>query len=111
MEGNGPRFPHVSFLARQILAILGSHVETGRIFCVVGFLCALHRCRLGIHNLDPLVMILKNYPINARDECNSFAKSNLDEFCVDEAELVDAHEDELQIAGCFEEDPTCSYDE
>ena len=24
---------------------------------------------------------------------------------------MDAHEDELQIIGCFEEDPTCSYDE
>ena len=32
-------------------------------------------------------------------------------FFVDEVELVDAHEDELQAAGCFEEDPTCLDDE
>ena len=108
---NAPRFPHVSFLARQILAIPGSQIETQRIFSVAGLLCALRRCRLGIQNLDALVMILKNWPIDARDECNSFAKSDLGEFFVDEAELVDAHEDELQVAGCFEEDPTCSDDE
>ena len=24
---------------------------------------------------------------------------------------MNAHEDELQVAGCFEEDPTCSDDE
>ena len=56
-------------------------------------------------------MIFKNWLIDARDECNSFAKSNLGEYFVDEAELVDAHEGELQIAGCFEEGPSCSDDD
>ena len=32
-------------------------------FSVVGILCALRRCRLGIQNLDALVMILKNWLI------------------------------------------------
>ena len=68
-------------------------------------------CRLGIQILDALVMILKHWPIDARDECNSFVKSDLGDFFVEEAKLVDVHENELQIAGCFEEDPTCSNDE
>ena len=74
-------------------------------------MCSLRRCRLGIQNLDALVMKLKNWPIDVRDECNSFAKSNLSEFFVDEVELVDAHEDELYVASCFDKDPTCSNDE
>lgn len=41
-------------------------------------------------------MILKDWPIDARDECNSFAKSDLSEFFVNEAELVDAHEDDYK---------------
>ena len=73
-------------------------------------MCALRHCRLGIQNLDALVMILKNWPINARDECNSFAKSDLGEFFVDKVEIVDAHEDVLQVACWFEEDPTCLDD-
>ena len=59
-------------------------------------MCSLHRCRLGIQNLDALVMKLKNWPIDARYDCKSFAKSNLGEFFVDEAKLVDAHEDDYK---------------
>ena len=84
------------------LAIPCSQIETKRIFSVVGFLCALSRCRLGIQILDALVMILKNWPIDARDECNSFAKFDLGKFFLDEVELEDAHEDELQVTSCFE---------
>lgn len=44
---NGPRFPALSFLARQILAIPGSQIETERIFSVAGIFTSLRRCRLG----------------------------------------------------------------
>ena len=40
---DAPLFPHVSFLARQILAIPGSQIETKIIFSVAGFLCVLCR--------------------------------------------------------------------
>ena len=74
-------------------------------------MCALRHCRLGHQNVDALVMIFKNWPINARDECNYFAESDFVNFFVHVAELVDALEDELQIAWSFEEDPTFSIDE
>ena len=107
---NAHQLRHISCLARESLAIPSSHIKTKRILSVAGLLCALCCFRLGIHNFDALLMILKNWPIDARDECNSFANSNLGEFFVDKAELVEAHEDELQVVGCFEEGPTCSDD-
>lgn len=88
----------VPFLARQILAIPGSQIEIVRTFSVARLLCALRHCRLGHQNVDALVMIFKNWPINARDECNYFAESDFVNFFVHVAELVDALEDELQIA-------------
>ena len=97
-------------LVPLLVKVSCSHIEIKRFFYVIGPLCALRRCRLGIQNLDALVMILKNWPIDARDEYNSFAKSDLGEFFVHKAELVDVHEDGLQVASCFKEDPTCSDD-
>ena len=66
---NASRFPSVSFLARQILAIPGSQIETERIFSIVGVLTSLRHCRLGLNNLDSLIMINKNWPDDSRHEC------------------------------------------
>lgn len=46
------QFPHVSFLARQVLGIVGSHIQIKWIFSVVGVIINLRRSRLGIENLD-----------------------------------------------------------
>jgi hypothetical protein len=100
---NGRRFSNVSFLARQILAIPGSQIETERIFSLAGVLCNLRRCRLGLENLDALVMIQKNWPSDARDGC-TFKCEVVEEYFADEADLLDAHEMELEDGGCFEED-------
>jgi hypothetical protein len=54
------RFPNVSFVAQQILGILGSQIKTKRTFSIVGVLFRLRCCRLGIDNLDKLVMIMEN---------------------------------------------------
>lgn len=53
------QFPNVSFVAQQILGILGSSIETERTFSIVGVLFSLQCCRLGIDNLDKLVNIVK----------------------------------------------------
>jgi hypothetical protein len=59
----------ISFLAYQILGIPGSQIETEGILSMVGVLCALHRCKLGMKNLDALVLIYKNWPYDPRDGC------------------------------------------
>ena len=38
---NALRFPNVGFLAKQLLAILGSQIETKRIFSIHAILCNL----------------------------------------------------------------------
>ena len=68
-------------------------------------------CRLGILNLDALVIIFKNWPIDARDECDYFAKFGVSELFVYEAKIMDADGDELQVASYLEENPTCLNDE
>jgi hypothetical protein len=54
------RFPYVSFVARQILGILGSQIEIKRIFNIARVLTSLWCCGLGVDNLDKLFMIMKN---------------------------------------------------
>jgi hypothetical protein len=55
------QFPNISFIARQIFEILGFEIEMERIFSIVGVLTSLCRCRLGVDNLDKLVIIMKNW--------------------------------------------------
>jgi hypothetical protein len=46
------QFPNVSFLTKQILGILGSLIESERVFSLVGVLATLKRYRLQVDNLD-----------------------------------------------------------
>jgi hypothetical protein len=46
------QFPHVSCLVRQVLSIVGSHIQIKWIFNVVGVITNLRRSRLSIENLD-----------------------------------------------------------
>jgi hypothetical protein len=62
-------FPTFPFVVQQILGILGSQIKPKRIFSVVGVLTSLRCCRLGIDNLDKLVMIMKNWSIDAWIDC------------------------------------------
>ncbi len=39
-------FPTISFLARQILGIVGSQIEIERFFSLAGILTNLRKCRL-----------------------------------------------------------------
>jgi hypothetical protein len=55
-------FPIVGFLAQQILGIVESQIETGRIFPLDGIFTNLRRCRLQTENLEKLVFVNKNWP-------------------------------------------------
>lgn len=100
-KANATRFPSLAYLARQFLGIPGSQIETERIFSVAGVLTSLRRCRLGLSNVNGLIMIYKNWPTDARSECEE-ASTNVVEFLNKEHEILDDHEDELEEAGYFE---------
>ncbi len=53
-------FPIVVFLARAIKNLLGSQIETKKIFSITGIFTCLRCCRLGLKNLDLLVLLIKN---------------------------------------------------
>jgi hypothetical protein len=101
---NASRFPSVSFLARQILAIPGSQIETERIFSIASVLTSLRRCRLGLNNLDSLIMINNNWPDDSRRECEvTEVVKDVKDYFAKEMEIVDEAEDEIEEAGYFEE--------
>ena len=93
---NATRFPTLAYLARKFLGIPGSQIETERIFSVAGILTSLRRCRLGLSNVNGLIMIYKNWPTDARSACE--ASTNVVEFFNKEQEILDDHEDELEEA-------------
>jgi len=49
-------FPASGFLARQILGILGSKIETEKIFSLTNKLTNLRRCDLQLNNLERLFL-------------------------------------------------------
>ena len=98
---NEALFPCVGFLARQYLGILGSHIETERIFLVVGILCNLRRSRLGLENLNNLIMIYKNWPSDSRTDCKLY--EHLADFYSRKAAILEENEDEFAQEGFLEE--------
>ncbi len=52
----------VDFCVRQILGIVGSQIETNKIFSLVGILANLRKCCLQSKNLDKLIFVNKNWP-------------------------------------------------
>jgi hypothetical protein len=98
---NEALFPCVGFLARQCLGILGSQIETERIFSVASILTNLRRSRLGLENLNNLIMIYKNWPSDSRTDCILY--EHLAHYYSVEAEILEDNEDELAQEGFFEE--------
>jgi hypothetical protein len=49
----------MAFLALQILGIVGSQIETERIFSLVGIFTNLRKCRLLPNNLDKIILLIK----------------------------------------------------
>ncbi len=64
------QFPHVSCLVRQVLGIVGSHIQIKWIFNVAGVITNLRRSRLSIENLDWLIFIIKNWPSDVCVGCD-----------------------------------------
>jgi hypothetical protein len=48
------RIPTIEFLTHQILTIMGSKIETQRIFVLVNILTNIRRCHLQSNNLEKL---------------------------------------------------------
>jgi hypothetical protein len=106
---NEAKFPNVGFLACQYLGILGSQIETERIFSVAGVLTNLRCTKLGIDNLESLVMIYTNWPNDSRVGCTLYKHlvdwySKEDEVLNEEAEVI------LEEADFFEEASGCDSD-
>ncbi len=51
----------MAFLANQIFCIPRSHIETKRVFSLVGMCTTLWQFRLQMENLDRIITIVKNW--------------------------------------------------
>ncbi len=80
-----------------------SKIEIERIFHVVVILTSLQRCQFRVQNLDNLVIILKNWPNDARIRC-ILASKGMENFFAAKDDLFDDFEDELKEGGYFEDD-------
>ncbi len=65
------QFPNIIYLARQILGIIGSYIETERIFSMIEIITGLRHYCLGIENSDKFILIMKNWPDDPRLRCVS----------------------------------------
>jgi hypothetical protein len=54
------QFLTIAKLAKAILGILSSQIETKRIFSITSILTSLHHCHLGPKNLNFLLLLIKN---------------------------------------------------
>ncbi len=82
------QFPNISFVAKQLLRMSRSQIEIKRLFDIARILTSLHCYRLGVENLDKLVIIMKNWSSDARANCMRKGKS-LDDLLADEANIID----------------------
>jgi hypothetical protein len=100
-------FPNVAFLARQILGIVGSQVELERLFSISGVITSLQRRKLGIDklgmdNLESLVLISKNWPDETRND-TKLEENSLPHFLAVEDSIIDDNEYLIEQAGLFED--------
>ncbi len=94
------RFLNVSFVAWQILGILGSHIKTERIFNITQALTSLLCCRLGVNNLNKLVIVMKNWLSNARVDYPQ--KGNyIDDFFNDKVNIIEDNDMALNAVDYF----------
>ncbi len=70
------QFSSLSFFACQVMGIMGSQIETKKIFSMLRVIVGLQPCHLGIENLDKLVPSMKN----KLDDPNQLGCSNCYKF-------------------------------
>ncbi len=63
----------------------------------------LQWCCLGVENLDKLVMVYKNWHVDARVNCKLIVVDKLGEFFVAKEMLLEENEELLEKASYFEE--------
>jgi hypothetical protein len=71
-------FLTIGFFVQQILEIVGSQIETKRIFSLAEIIVNLRKCRLQTYNLEKLVFVNKKWPNDPRIGCK--CSSNLLKF-------------------------------
>ncbi len=60
-----------AFLVHQILGIVGSQIETERIFSFIEILTNLRTYCLQLDNVDKIIFVRKNWPSDPRVGCSS----------------------------------------
>ena len=70
---------------------------------MVGVLCVLCMCKLGIENPDALLMFYKNWLDGPRYGCVP-PKGNVAKYFNIEANLLDAHEEEIEEVGLLKKE-------
>jgi hypothetical protein len=97
------QFLNVSFVAQQILGILGSQIKTKRIFNIAKVLTSLQCCRLGVNNLNKLVMVMKNWSSDAR--ADYLQKGDyIDDFFNEESNIIEDNNMALNATNYFNVD-------
>jgi len=66
-------------------------------------LTSLGHCKLGVENLDKLVIIMKNWSSDARANCMHERKSP-DDFLADEANIINDNDIILDVASYYNGD-------
>lgn len=97
------QFPNVGFLARQILGIVGTQVETERIFSVVGLITAVRRRHIGPEILDKLVLIRENWPEDPRVGRKN-VESGLEGYLLAEENILVDNEDLAMESGLLSDE-------
>jgi len=90
------------------LGIPSSEIETKWIFNIVKIFTSLHQCQLNVQNLDELVMILKNWPSDARTSCSFVVVMGMAKFLKVEDKMLDDFEKELEDFGYFDNSKWCA---
>jgi hypothetical protein len=70
-EKHKSMFSIVGFCVGKILGIVGSQIETKRIFSFVRIFISRRRCCLQSENLNKLIFVNKNWPYDPRISCKS----------------------------------------
>ncbi len=86
---------------------MGSQIEIEYIFSVVGVITNFQCSKLGIDNLDCLILVIKNWPNNACIGCVVNKPWNMHSFLSIEVILIKEHKKMIKEKGLFEKD----YDE
>jgi len=78
----------------------GSQIETKRIFNVLGVLTSLWHYRLGVDNMDKLVMIMKKWLVDVWSNCPWIGQLII-EFLMEKVGIIEENDVMLDVVGCF----------